>query len=214
MTSIVLAVLLTSSALAAAPREGGQRVPAGENLNAQEREMLALATELSKGATAIMERWLAGKETSEERLFSFLYFPVPNTDPPKYTTSWDKLADRDFSKLSDGLMARSAMIEFAVIVDKNGYLPTHNERYSKPLTGNLAVDLVSNRTKRIFNDKTGLASARSTTGHLFQRYHRDTGETLGEVAVPIFVNGQHWGAARIGYRALQAATTAAAATTK
>jgi hypothetical protein len=211
MNTIVFAAIVATSALVTAPRE--KREPAekpaqGEVLTAQEKEMLALARELSQGAAGLMEKWLAAKETTEDKLFSFLYFPIPNTDPPKYTTPWDKLADRDFSRLSDNIMARSSMIEFAVIVDKNGYLPTHNEKYSKPLTGNPAVDLVSNRTKRIFNDKTGLASARSTAHHILQRYQRDTGETLGEVAVPIMVRGQHWGAARIGYRALEVAPTA------
>ena len=208
MNSLVLAALVSTS-LVAAPRERGEnRAPPGETLTAQEKEMLALAKELAQGATAFMEQWIASKETTEERLFSFFYFPVPNTDPPKFTTSWDKLADRDFSRFSDRIMARSPMVEFAVIVDKNGYLPTHNEKFSKPLTGNPAVDLVQNRTKRIFNDKTGLASARSTAPHLFQKYQRDTGETLGEVAVPILVHGQHWGAARIGYRVLEVGATA------
>jgi methyl-accepting chemotaxis protein len=208
MNTFVFAAVLCSNALVTAPRERGERAAQGEVLSAQEKEMLGLANELSKAAAGIMERWISAKETTEDRLFSFFYFPMPNTDPPKYTTSWDKLADRDFSRISDSIMARSPMIEFAVIVDKNGYLPTHNERYSKPLTGNPAVDLVSNRTKRIFNDKTGLASARSTAGHILQKYQRDTGETLGEVAVPIYVHGQHWGAARIGYRVLELAPTA------
>jgi len=208
MNTFVLAALVSTSALVTAPREKTERVAPGESLSAQEKEMLALAVEFSKSASALMERWIADKEVTEDRLFSYFYFPIPNTDPPKFTTSWDKLADRDYSRLEDGMLARSPMIEFAVIVDKNGYLPTHNEKFSKPLTGNAAVDLVHNRTKRIFNDKTGFASARNTAPHLFQRYQRDTGETLGEVAVPIFVHGQHWGAARIGYRVVEVGATA------
>jgi methyl-accepting chemotaxis protein len=215
MNTIVFAAVVAVSALVTAPREKGEprepreaRALPGEVLTAQEKEVLGLARELAQAASTLMDRWVSAKETTDDRLFSFLYFPIPNTDPPKYTTPWDKLADRDFSRLSDGIMARSPTIEFAVIVDKNGYLPTHNEKYSKPLTGNPAVDLVANRTKRIFNDRTGLTSARSTANHILQRYQRDTGETLGEIAVPIFVHGQHWGAARIGYRVLEAASTA------
>jgi methyl-accepting chemotaxis protein len=90
-----------------------------------------------------------------------------------------------------------------VTVDRNGYLPTHNQRYSQPLTGNLANDLVNNRTKRIFNDRTGLAAAQSTAPFLVQNYQRDTGETMADLSVPVFVQGKHWGAVRIGYRRVE-----------
>jgi methyl-accepting chemotaxis protein len=90
-----------------------------------------------------------------------------------------------------------------VLVDRNGYLPTHNLRYSQPLTGNLANDLVNNRTKRIFNDKTGLAAARNQAPFLIQRYQRDTGETMVDLSVPVMVKGAHWGALRIGYRQVE-----------
>ena len=90
------------------------------------------------------------------------------------------------------------MIVFAVLVDRNSYLPTHNQRYSQPLTGNLANDLVNNRTKRMFNDRTGLAAARNKAPFLIQRYQRDTGETMWDVSSPIYVKGKHWGGFRVG----------------
>ena len=138
---------------------------------------------------------------SEERLFSFLYYPIAKTDPPKFTTDWDRLSDRDIQGIEEAVLTRSRTLVFAVLVDKNGYLPTHNLRYSQPLTGNLANDLVNNRTKRIFNDKTGLAAAQSVAPFLIQRYQRDTGETMVDLSVPVFVRGTHWGAVRLGFRA-------------
>jgi methyl-accepting chemotaxis protein len=89
-----------------------------------------------------------------------------------------------------------------VLVDRFGYLPTHNLRYSQQLTGNLAVDLVNNRTKRIFNDRTGIAAARNRAPFLVQRYQRDTGEVMADLSVPVMVRGAYWGAVRIGYRAV------------
>ena len=74
----------------------------------------------------------------------------------------------------------------------------------EPLTGNLATDLLNNRTKRIFNDKTGLAAAKSAAPFLLQRYQRDTGETMVDLSVPVFVRGMHWGAVRLGFRAVEA----------
>jgi methyl-accepting chemotaxis protein len=122
-------------------------------------------------------------------------------DPPKFNTAWDRLSDRDIQGIEEAVLTRSQALVFAVLVDKNGYLPTHNVRYSQPLTHNLAVDLVNNRTKRIFNDKTGLAAARSAAPFLVQRYQRDTGETMIDLSVPVLIRGTHWGAVRLGFRA-------------
>ncbi len=182
---------------------------AAESLTPQEREMLAIGNDVAKRCGEAMERWLAAKEVSEDRLFSSMYYPIPKTDPPKFTTDWDRLSDRDILPIEEAALAKSPVMVFVVLVDKNGYLPTHNTRYSMPLTGNLASDLVNNRTKRIFNDRTGLAAARNKAPFLIQRYQRDTGEIMADLSVPVMVRGQHWGALRLGYRAVDASAAEA-----
>jgi methyl-accepting chemotaxis protein len=173
-----------------------------ESLTPQEHEMLAVATDFSRRCSEALERWVAGKETTEERLFSSIYYPMPNTDPPKFTTDWDRLADRDVQPVMDAVLGKSPVMVYAVLVDKYGYLPSHNSRYQQPMTGNRAIDLVNNRTKRIFNDRTGLTAARNKAPFLIQRYQRDTGEVMADLSVPVMVKGQHWGAVRLGYRAV------------
>ncbi len=197
---------LASVALAPVAARAQARAPAiiPADLPAQEREMLVLAHDFARRCADALEKWIASKEVTEEKLFSSLYYPMPKTDPPKYTTDWDRLSDRDILSIEESILARSPTILFTVMVDKFGYLPTHNQRYSLPLTGNAAADLVNNRTKRIFNDRTGLAAAKSQAPFLIQRYQRDTGETLVDLSVPLFVRGAHWGAVRIGYRPLDA----------
>lgn len=205
------------AALAPAPARAQLQTKVGgqtpvESLTAQEQEMLAVATEFAKRCGETLERWIAAKETTQDKLFGSLYYPVARTDPPKFTTDWDRLADRDIQAIEEAVLARSPVMIYAVMVDKFGYLPTHNARYSQPLTGNLAMDLVNNRTKRIFNDRTGIAAARSVAPFLVQRYQRDTGEVMADLSVPVKVAGSHWGAVRLGYRALDAASPAAAVT--
>lgn len=203
----ILALLAVAAALspAATPaqstRSGVSSSP--DALTGQEREMLALGNEFAHRCTETLEGWLEKKEVTPERLFSFLYYPQPDTDPPKFTTDYDKLSDRDVLAIEEEILARAPTIIYTVMVDKNGYLPTHNQRYSQPLSGNKASDLVNNRTKRIFNDRTGLAAAQSTAPFLIQRYQRDTGETMADLSVPVFIDGKHWGAVRIGYRHLE-----------
>jgi len=175
-----------------------------EGMGTQEREMLTIAQEFARRSAETLERWITAKEVTEEKLFSFLYYPIPKTDPPKYTTDWDRFADRDIQSVEESALAKASTIVYAVLVDKNGYLPTHNLRYSQPLTGNLANDLVNNRTKRIFNDQTGLAAAKNKSPFFFNKYQRDTGEFMTDLSVPVYVRGVHWGAVRLGYRVVEA----------
>lgn len=165
--------------------------------------MLEIGKSFAKQCEDILEGWLEAGEVTEERLFSFLYYPVPDTSPPKFITDYTRLADRDVRPASDEVLEANGAIVFAVLVDVNGYLPAHNQKYSLPLTGNLAADLIGNRTRRIFADRTGLAAARNEAPHLIQRYERDTGELMEDLSIPVMVKGRKWGAIRIGYRVVR-----------
>ena len=135
------------------------------------------------------------------QLFDTLYIPVPGSDPQKYRTQYDTLSDGVIRPILDKYLALDKNLVFVVAVDRNGYLPSHNSKYSQPLTGDGDHDTKWNRTKRLFNDRTGLAAARNKEPFLLQRYSRDTGETMSDMSVPIIVQGRHWGALRIGYKA-------------
>ena len=92
---------------------------------------------------------------------------------------------------------------FCIAVDRNGYVATHNKVYCNPQRGDLAWDTANSRYRRIFNDRTGLASARNERPFLLQTYRRDMGGgkfvLLKEAAAPITVNGRHWGGLRLAF---------------
>ena len=90
-------------------------------------------------------------------------------------------------------------VVYAIATDRKGYVPTHNKRFSQPLTGDPAKDLAGNRTKRIFSDRTGSRCGAHTETVLIQTYKRDTGEVMHDLSVPIYVRGRHWGGFRVGY---------------
>jgi HAMP domain-containing protein len=129
--------------------------------------------------------------------FDTEYELIGNFEPPKYHTKYDFYLDKAILGLQDEFLLDKSIV-FAVAVDRNGYLPTHNTRYQKPITGNPEVDKVGNRTKRVFNDPVGLKAAQNSEKGLLQVYHRDTGVTMWDVSSPIFVKGKHWGGFRIG----------------
>lgn len=140
----------------------------------------------------------SGRLTTAQ-LFDTFYIPIPHTDPQKYHTQYDQLTDGILQPILDHYLGMDKRLVFVVAVDQNGYLPTHNSRYSQPLTGDGDHDTKWNRTKRIFNDRTGLAAARNQDAYLLQHYSRDTGELMSDFSVPIVIRGRHWGAIRAGY---------------
>jgi methyl-accepting chemotaxis protein len=89
-------------------------------------------------------------------------------------------------------------------VDRNGYLPTHNRKYSQPQGADPVWNNANCRNRRIFNDRTGLRAGRNTEPFLLQTYRRDMGGgqfvMMKDISAPIIVQGRHWGGLRIGYR--------------
>lgn len=171
-----------------------------DGATAQDREMLALAEQLAEQSAQILESWIATQAISEDRLFGRLYFPVPKTEPYKYTTLYDAVAQRDLPGPEDRVLGRSTLMQYAILTDINAYVPVQNTRFSQPLTGNMAQDYAGNRTKRMLGDLASFAAARNEAHSLLQRVRLETGDTIYDVSVPVMVRGKHWGCVRIGYR--------------
>ncbi len=159
-------------------------------------------TQARRTADAIGQAFAAAVtrgEISLSDLFSENYQPIPNSDPQKYSSPYDKLADRMLPALQEPFLAAFPEVLYAIATDRRAYVPTHNNRYCQPLSGDPARDLVGNRTKRIFNDRTGSRCGTNTEAVLIQTYKRDTGEVMHDLSVPIYVNERHWGGFRVGY---------------
>ncbi len=162
--------------------------------------MKRCCVELRDRATAMLEEALSTKKITMEELFDRTYVPVPGSAPQKFTSSFDRLFDQIISPIQEQTLAKEHNISFAICVDDHGYVPSHNLCYSKPLTGDPEVDKQNNRTKRIFDDRTGGRSARNREVYLLQTYMRDTGEIMNDISTPIVIRNRHWGAVRIGYQ--------------
>ena len=179
-----------------------------EKLLVERGEAIALSGAATVGH--LLESAIASGELTEAQVFDTNYVKFWEFDPTtypfdgdpdsldKYHTSYDAYTDEHWQDLLDAYLTQDDIL-FAVPVDINGYLPTHNTRYSTG-DGSPATD----RTKRIFADPVGLAAAQNTAPTLVQVYHRPgTGEVLWDISAPIYVNGQHWGAFRVGMKRTQ-----------
>jgi hypothetical protein len=147
-----------------------------------------------------LEKLLSTNKLTLAKLFDTFYTPIPNTYPQKFNTQYDKFTDEVLRIIFDKYLEMDKRLQFVVAVDINGYVPTHNSRYSKPLTDNTDYNTINNRTKQLYNDRTGLAAATNVNPYLLQKYSRDNGEEMMDLSVPIFISGKHWGAIRIGYK--------------
>lgn len=126
------------------------------------------------------------------------YRPQPKTNPQKYEVSYCPAFEQQLQPLLEDALSSLRGGAYALVIDVKGYGAIHNQKFSRPLTGNYQNDLVGNRTRRIWDDATGQRAARNTQPVLVQTYARDTGEILSEINMPIMVNGRHWGAVRVG----------------
>ena len=171
------------------------------NVNDKNSMVRDIAVSTAKAIGKRFEKAIEENEISQEALFSFTYSPIANTNPVKHSTPFDTFTDSVLPAIQEPILDEHTFIIYAGAVDKNGYFPTHNKKFSQPLTGDYQTDLVNNRTKRLFNDPTGSRCGSNTSAFLLQTYKRDTGEIMHDLSAPIFVYGEHWGGFRIGYKA-------------
>lgn len=156
-----------------------------------------------EGASRIGEQFEADivqNRISLEDLFDRNYTPIPNTRPSKYHTRFDGYTDQVLPTIQEALLPRHEGLVFAIACTPQGYVPTHNKAFSHALTGDAQVDAVQNRTKRKFDDRTGIRCGSHQQAVLLQTYTRDTGELMHDLSVPIMVKGRHWGGLRLGYK--------------
>ncbi len=173
---------------------------AGEALTELERGVLVRAGNLRSEVIGEFESFIRTDRLDIAQLFDTFYIPVPGTTPQKFSTRYDAVTDEVLRIILDKYLAMDERYIYAVVMDRNGYVPTHNTKYSKPLTGDVEYNTRNNRAKQIFNDRTGLAAARNRKPFLIQTYTRDTGEVIHDLSLPIYFRDKHWGAVRMGYR--------------
>ena len=172
-------------------------------METEDTPFIDAAREAAGQISKLLEDALRTRAISEAELFDEHYVPIAGTNPPQHTTRFVALADRLFPQVQERVLKSNPKIVFCISVDRNGYVATHNQVYCNPQRGDLAWDTAHSRYRRIFNDRTGLASARNQRPFLLQTYRRDMGGgkfvMLKEAAAPITVNGKHWGGLRLAF---------------
>ncbi|PPD16667.1 MAG: hypothetical protein CTY25_01650 [Methylobacterium sp.] len=155
--------------------------------------------------TEAMEREIASGRLTLPALFDVNYQPIPGTDPAQFETQYLSRLDAALPPILEKALAADAQMVFALAIDRNGYIPVHNRKFSQPQRpGDRAWNIANCRNRRIFDDRAGLLAARVIGTSLIQTYNRDMGNGVSvqmkEVDAPIRIHGQHWGGVRMAYR--------------
>lgn len=175
------------------------RLPPDPMREPRHAQVLALATASATLIGEALGHAIGTGDITPAALFSRDYAQVPDVEPAKFQTAFDDLCDRLLPPLQEPVLEAHPWIVFAICANPDGYVPTHNLRFSQPLTGDRERDLVGNRTKRIFNDRVGGSVGTHTDPWRLQVYRRDTGQIMFDLSVPVYVDDRHWGGFRVGY---------------
>lgn len=163
------------------------------------------AMRLSDVIARSFEAGLESGEVTMEVLFDRNYQEIPGTDPKQYTTRYLPFIDKVIPPIQEPVLTFDPRVVFCAPIDVNGYLPSHNKKFSQPQRpGDPVWNAANSRTRRMFNDRVGLAAGMNQTKFLIQSYRRDMGggqfAVMKDISAPIFVRGRHWGGLRIAYK--------------
>src|SRR5579863_7491408 len=174
------------------------------SIREEHREFISRAVDAANQVTGALEKLINTGKLTQDALFDNDYVPIEGTDPIQHRTRFLSAVDEVLPSIQEPLLARDPRMIFCAAVDRNGYLPVHNRKYSlAQRSGETLWNTVNARNRRIFDDRAGLAAGRSVRPYLIQVYPRDMGNGLTiimrEIVAPIRVFGKHWGGFRTAY---------------
>ena len=154
------------------------------------REFISRAADVAKRISHQFERLVSEKKLAQDDLFDNDYVAIEGTDPTQYRTQFLAALEHVLPPIQEPLLDADPRMVFCVAVDRNGYLPVHNRKYSLPQRpGETAWNIANARTRRIFDDRAGLAAARNVRPYIIQVYAREMGNgvtvMMREVDAPI-----------------------------
>lgn len=179
---------------------------AGSGRQVRDRMIIDLVQSTAQEISELFEQAVRSGAITTQQLFDENYRPITGTDPLQYMTDFVALTDKLVLPILENRLELNDRIVFCAAVDRNGYLPTHNVKFSHPQKrGEPEWNNANCRNRRIFNDRTGYACGQNQKSFLLQTYRRDMGEgehvLMYDCSAPIRVNNRHWGGFRMGYKA-------------
>lgn len=178
---------------------------AGSGVRTADTPYIELAQSVASQIAQVLESAVSQGKISLADLFDEHYRPIQGSQPQQHQTKFNAVTDASFPAIQEAALTALPEIVFCISADRNGYISTHNKKYCQTQrAGDVVWNTANSRWRRVFNDRTGLASARNQRPFLLQTYRRDMGGghfvLLKEASAPIIVQGRHWGGLRLAYK--------------
>lgn len=143
-------------------------------------------------------------QITAEAFFDQTYTPIPGSDPVQYMTAFTAITDALFPPVQEPALNLDPKVVFCAAVNRAGYLPTHNDKFSQPPSDDPVWNTANCRNRRIFDDRVGLKAGNNAEPFLVQVYRRDMGGgefvLMKDISAPIYVCGRHWGGLRLAVK--------------
>jgi methyl-accepting chemotaxis protein len=171
----------------------------------ENREIISRAIDTANTISRALEGLVEQKKLTQEDLFDNDYVAIGGSDPVQHRTRFLSALEDVLPPIQEELLASDPRMVFCATVDRNGYLPVHNRKYSHPQRPNEKEwNTANSRNRRIFDDRAGLAAGRNVRPYIIQVYPRDMGNgvmiLMREIDAPVRVFGKHWGGFRSAYK--------------
>ena len=175
----------------------------------EDSPFLARVQQDASRVAALLEAELATGRISKADLWDDAYQPVPGTDPPQFLTRFTAMADRVIRQVLEAALASRPEVQFCVAIDRNGYVPTHCTRYSKPQGSDPVWNAANCRNRRMYPERVNIRACNSRKPFLLQSYRRysASGQYLAikHASAPIRVQDTYWGTLALGYAPVEEA---------
>ncbi|CUH80462.1 methyl-accepting chemotaxis protein [Tropicibacter naphthalenivorans] len=166
--------------------------------------MITLVQDLAGQISMAFDAAVRSGHITIEQLFNQSYQPIAGSNPEQVLAPFTRLTDRLLPPIQEPVLDHDSRIVFCAAVDTNGYLPTHNKKFSHPQGPDPVWNAANCRNRRIFDDRVGLKAGQNEKPFLLQVYRRDMGggvfAMMKDLSAPIHVQGRHWGGLRLAYK--------------
>ncbi len=173
-------------------------------MESEDTPYIEAVLEAAARVVSAFEEGIERGQITREDLWDASYRPIAGTKPEQFMTRYVQFTDRVLPAIQEPMLDLSPNVVFCAAVDRNGFLPTHNRKFSAPQGKDPVWNAANCRNRRLFTDRTGLGAAQNRKRFLLQTYRRDMGGgkfvLMKDLSAPLMVLGRHWGGLRLAYR--------------
>lgn len=169
----------------------------------EDAQFIQYIQEIAADVSATFENGISTGKISKNALFNRQYQQIGGSNPAQFMAAFTSFTDRVLPPIQEAALEFDPRVVYCAAIDTNGYLPTHNLKFSQPQGPDFDWNMANCRNRRIFDDRVGLKAGNNREPFLLQVYRRDMGNCefvmMKDLSAPIVVQGRLWGGLRLAY---------------